>query len=94
MKPRKSKEMRTVLEQKGFVPAKRAHVFMFLHVNGKKTSVRTMVSHGVKEYGDNLLKQVARQLHLTSGELDGLFDCPLTGAKYVSLLSEKGVLKN
>ena len=52
-----------------------------------------MVSHGRGEYGDGLLKQVARQLWLSNTELDQLFDCPLTAEKYVTLLVEKSILK-
>lgn len=93
MKPRKAKEMLSALQRKGFVPASGDHAFLFLHVGGKKTSVRTMVSHGRGEYGDGLLKQVARQLWLSNAELDQLLDCPLTTEKYVDLLVENGILK-
>lgn len=93
MKPRKAKEMIAVLQRKGFVPAGGDHAFLFLHVNGKKTSVRTMVSHGRGEYGDSLLKQVARQLSLSNAELEQLLDCPLSFEKYVALLVEKSVIR-
>jgi hypothetical protein len=93
MKPRKAKEIISVLQRKGFVPASGDHTFLFLHVNGKKSSVRTKVSHGSGEYGDNLLKHVARQLWLSNNELDQLFDCPLTAERYVEILFEKNILK-
>jgi len=92
MRPRKTKEMRSVLEKKGFIPANGDHVFLFLHVNGKKTRVRTKLSHGATEYGPPLLKLVAGQLHLTSSELDDLLDCPMSAIKYVGLLAQRGFL--
>lgn len=84
--------MRSALEKKGFIPANGDHVFLFLHVNGKKTRVRTKLSHGATEYGPPLLKLVASQLHLTSGELDDLLDCPMSAAMYVALLFQRNIL--
>jgi hypothetical protein len=85
--------MVATLQRKGFVPANGDHTVLFLHVNGKRSSVRTKVSHGSGEYGDNLLKQVARQLWLSNSELDQLFDCPLTAERYIEILLEKCILK-
>jgi len=92
MRPRKTKAMRKVLEKKGFISANRDHVFLFLHVNGKKSRVRTKLSHGKTEYGPSLLKLVAAQLHLSNSELDDLLDCPMSAEKYISELSKRGIL--
>lgn len=92
MKPRKTKDIRSVLESKGFIPANRDHVYLFLHVAGRKTSIRTKLSHGVREYGSSLLMLMSKQLKLTNPELEDLLDCPMDYNKYVSLLRQKGEL--
>lgn len=67
---------------------------MFLHVGGRKTSIRTKLSHGVQEYGSELLNLVAGQLHLSTSELTNLLDCPLDYNEYTLLLSTRGFLKS
>ena len=47
---RKSREIKEGLIKKGFLPEQRDHTYLFLHVEGRKSSVRTKVSHGSKEY--------------------------------------------
>jgi len=89
---RKTADIRGALERKGFEAANRDHVFLFLFVDGRKTQVRTKISHGTKEYGDGLLSLMAKQLHLNMSELGELLDCPLSRESYVSLLMERGVL--
>jgi hypothetical protein len=85
--------MRKALEAKGFRPFETHHTFYILYVDGKKTSIRTMISHGISEYGDALLGHVRRQLGLTSKELQDLVECPLSGESYVALLKERGKIK-
>ena len=92
MGTRKSREIKEGLIKKGFLPEQRDHTYLFLHVEGRKSSVRTKVSHGSKEYGSNLLSMVARQLHLTSAQLDDLLDCPMSYDDYLDMLQKKRVL--
>jgi hypothetical protein len=94
MGPRKTKDIKTCLENKGFVPEQRDHSFFFLHINGRKSSVRTKVSHGSKEYGANLLSLVARQLHLSTAQLDDFLDCPLSHEEYVKILKDKQKIRS
>ena len=89
---RKSREIKEGLIKKGFLPEQRDHTYLFLHVEGRKSSVRTKVSHGSKEYGSNLLSMVARQLHLTATQLDDFLDCPLSFDDYIGLLEKKRIL--
>jgi hypothetical protein len=43
--------------------------------------------------GDNLLKQMKKQLRLdTSAQIADLFKCPMTGDGYNELLRKKGML--
>ena len=86
----KSRALKTGLLNKGFRVYEGDHHFLFLYIGGKKTAVRTRISHGSKEYGDNLLSLVARQLHLTKDELMNLIDCPMTHNEYVATLKRNG----
>jgi len=65
----------------------------WFYVGEKKTSVRTRLSHGVNEYGDSLLGQVARQLHLTRADLGDLIECPLKEDEYRQKLISGGHIK-
>ncbi len=89
MTPRKTKDLKAALISKGFVQEERDHSYFFLHVEGRKSSIRTKISHGSKEYGDNLLSLVARQLCLSKIELNDLLDCPLRHEDYVMILKAK-----
>ena len=93
MKPRKSKEMATTLRQKGFQQIEGHHHLFILHVNGIPTSVRTFLSHGAKEYGDNLLAKIKLQMHLqTAQNLDNFFDCPMSAEDYLEILRTNAIL--
>jgi hypothetical protein len=87
--PRKTKAIRAALLKKGFVAEDTHHEMFWLVVDGKKTSVRTRISHGAKEYGDELLALVARQVGLSKQEMYRLIDCPMDGEKLRALLVER-----
>lgn len=93
MSPRKTDQIGAALTSKGFQAQDTHHEMYWLYVDGKKTSVRTRLSHGEREYGDNLLGQMAKQVGLVRRELDDLIDCPLTGPQYRALLIERGRVK-
>lgn len=86
MKPRKTKDIASVLKRKGFEQSQRHHKFFVLRIKGKKSVIRTKLSHGAKEYGAPLLSQVAKDLLLSNAELEDLLDCPLGYKKYVQLV--------
>ena len=91
--PRKTKVIRAALAKKGFIAADTHHEMFWLVVEGKKTSVRTRISHGAKEYGDELLALVARQVGLGKQELYRLIDCPMDGEKLKALLADRGRIR-
>ena len=93
MKPCKTKKMKAALEKKGFVGREGDHTFFVLHVDGKKTGIRTKISHGCSEYGAPLLGLVAKELALTNKELGSFLDCPLTEEEYVNLLKLRGMIR-
>jgi hypothetical protein len=95
MKPRKSKDVKSTLEKKGFVlhPDKHDHQYFILHVGGKKQHISTFLSHGIREYGDSFMTQVKRQLKFKSTQkAEDFFDCPLTKEGYIEMLREEGEL--
>ena len=89
MKPRKSRDIDNQLKRKGFKKEERDHAFYFLYYKNKKTSVYTKISHGISEYGNHLLNQMAQQLSLTATELNRFLDCPLTYENLINILIEK-----
>jgi hypothetical protein len=91
--PWKTRAVRAALLSKGFIADDTHHEMFWLIVDGKKTSIRTRISHGVAEYGDNLLALVARQVGLSKKELYSLVDCPMDGEKLKRVLVERGMIR-
>ena len=86
MSTRTTREIRNALLGKGFKKHDTHHEVFRLWVGGKKTRVSTRLSQGAREYGDNLLALMAKQLNLRRAELDDLIDCPLSEEDYVHKL--------
>jgi hypothetical protein len=91
--PRRARDIERALAGKGFEKDPTHHLMFWLHVDGKKTSVRTRLSHGLSEYGDSLLAQVAKQMKITRAQLDAFIDCDLSAAEYVGVLRAGGHVK-
>lgn len=92
--PLKTSKIAASLLKKSFVQKETHHSYYLLFVNGKKTSIRTRLSHGSSEYGSNLLSMMKKQLSLeTMEELEDLINCPMSGEAYVELLLERNVIK-
>lgn len=90
MRPRKRNKLDSQLKRKGFISAERDHTFYFLYYKNQKTSVYTKLSHGINEYGNNLLSQMARQLSLTNSEFENFLECPMTYDNLIERLKERG----
>lgn len=88
--PKPAKDVAASLTKKGFHSHHSDHQRFYLHVEGKKTAVRTMISHSAKEIDDNLLSLMARQVKLNKKLFADLIDCPLSQEQYVKLLREGG----
>lgn len=96
MKVRKTKDIKKVLQQKGFTlePSKDHHDFYFLNIDGKRHSIYTYISHSSKEYGSSLMSQVKKQLKFDDTQkAEDFFDCHLSGQGYVELLKTQGHFK-
>jgi hypothetical protein len=87
----KTRDIRKVLTNKGFqIVDCRHHEMLWFFACGKKTSIRTRLSHGSDEYGDGLLGLMAKQLKLARYDLDRLIECSLTEAAYSEHLVNNG----
>ena len=85
----KPKDIGSALSKKGFRPNQSHHVLYVFYYNGKKTNIRTFISHGTKEYGNTLISAMKKQLHLSREEFDLLIKCPLTGEMLIKLYLER-----
>jgi hypothetical protein len=86
MATRKAREIKEGLTKKGFVAVQRDHTDLFFSVAGRKSGIHTKISHGNNEYGDNILSLVARQLRITTKQLDDLLDCPMSYEDYLAFI--------
>ena len=78
------------LKKKGFVQAEGDHTFLILHVNGKKTSIHTKISHGNNEINDYLINKMSIQLKLEKEKFLDLVTCPLSLEGYLQELKSQG----
>ena len=88
-----TRDIRRALLSKGFEEEHTHHIVFRLLVGGRKTEVRTRLSHGAREYGSSLLAEVARQMGLRKSELDAFVQCPMSYEAYVRLLIERGTIE-
>jgi predicted RNA binding protein YcfA (HicA-like mRNA interferase family) len=88
--PRKAQTVIENLQRKGFRKRQGGDKYFHLYVDGKKTAVFTFISHGEREIHDGLLAQMAKQTRLVKKEFLDLVDCPMTDARYLEILRERG----
>ena len=87
----KIKEIHSSLQLKGFeVQSDRKHIFYYLCVNGKRTSIRTHISHGEDEVDDSLISFMKKQTKLSKAKFIDLIKCPLSKEAYINILLEQG----
>jgi len=92
--PRSKSDVDAALLRKGFLSGGGDHDFFIYHsVAGKKTRARTKTSHGKGfDIGDNLLGQMAKQCHLTTGQFKDLVDCPMDRTMLEKALVARGII--
>lgn len=89
----KNLKIQSSLKKKGFdEDVKRKHKFYYFIYEGKETIVSTSTSHGDKEIGDPLIKDMYEQLFLDKKQFFQFVECPLTKEKYIEILKEKGII--
>ena len=85
-------KVRSSLTKKGFFLETTHHkCFHFYNNEGKKTSIRTRVSHNGQDINDYLIIQMAKQTHLTKSQFIDLINCPLTKEMYIEILKKQGI---
>lgn len=93
MGSKKTREIEEALLSKGFMKEDKKHKMFFLYYGDKRTSIYAMTSHGIKEYGENLLAKMAREIKLNRNELDDLIECPLQKDDFIEKLKKDGHIK-
>jgi hypothetical protein len=92
MAPRLARKIKSSLLKKGFKEDNSRHLHFRLHVDGEKTHIFTVISHGAQECSDHLLGIMAKQLKLSRAELNNLIDCAMSGEAYIETLKGQGDL--
>ncbi len=83
------------LKKKGFVDSiskSDDHKYLELFHDNKYVC-HTKISHGNKDLGDFLIKQMSVQCKLDKQEFMDLSNCPLSKEAYLKILDKKGLLK-
>ncbi len=93
--PRSARNVRRGLSRKGFLLTEsRHHRFRYHKLDGDRTNVVTLMSHGSgRDVDDRLLAKMARQLHLTRSQFDRLIDCDLSQADYEAMMRRDGIIR-
>jgi hypothetical protein len=81
----------TGLMRKGFNRTNKHHVYLTLHINGKKTNVFTKISHGINEINDYLINRMSIQVKLEKNQFVDLVNCPLSLEQYTEELRLQGI---
>lgn len=93
--PRNKSKVESALKSKGFEQAEGDHhFFVYVTLEGKKTTARTKTSHTpkMKDIPDSLLGAMARQCYLAKQQFLDLVDCPLGRKEYEKILRSKDIL--
>lgn len=81
------------LKKKGFKAEEGDHLYLSYHtVDGKKTTIRTKVSHGHmgNDINSSLVSAMARQCGITTQQFKQFAECTLTQQDYEQLLTAGG----
>lgn len=80
------------LKKKGFCQEEGDHTRLVFLFDGKKTKIRTKVSHGSKEISDYLINRMSIQLKLEKKQFLDLVDCPMSSMDYLKELQKQGIV--
>lgn len=70
----KARDIEAALLSKGFQQDNTHHKYYWLYVRGRRTRIRTHLSHGSSDYGDALLIQVKKQMGITKRSSSNLWN--------------------
>ena len=80
------------MKSKGFVEEKGDHKFLRFVYKGRKTRIRTKFSHSHGDIGIQLISKVAKQLHITNKELQGVIDCSCSEEDLIENYKRKSII--
>ena len=70
MTVRHNKKIERALKKNGFIRFTTHHDrYFYITLSGEDSDVKTYLSHGSKDYGDQLLFNLSQQMHLTKKDL-------------------------
>ena len=87
-----TKDVRNNLCRKGFAENNKGkdHIWLnYVPKDGKKTTIRTKLSHGKSTIGDPLIGMMAKQLHLDKKRFVELVSCTLSGEQYYEIVKDQ-----
>lgn len=87
----KTRIVHSGLLNKGFQEAEGDHRRLIFYFQGRKSEVRTMISHGSREIGDGLIHAMAQQTKLSKSDFVDLVSCTLSTDGYAEKLRASGV---
>ncbi len=82
------------LKSKGFIDSPNKsddHKYLEFYQDNRLI-LHTKISHGEKDLGDFLIKQMSHQCKLSKTEFMDLANCPLSEEKYIQILRDKSIL--
>jgi hypothetical protein len=83
----KARDVAASLCGKGFQEhVDRDHRYYFFYHAGKKSSIKTKISHSATEVDDYLCSAMSRQIGLTRLQFRDLVECPLSAEGYLNLM--------
>ena len=87
----KPRTVESNLTRKGFRQTEGDHSRFVFYFEGRKTEIRTMVSHNSRDIGDELIHRMAKQVRLSKNEFVELASCTMGEEAYTARLRAVGV---
>lgn len=85
----KTRDIQRSLCKKGFELDQNNHNKLNYRIDGKKTRIRTLYSHGKSEVGEGLIGAMARETRLSVADFRKLVECTLSKEEYYELVKDK-----
>jgi predicted RNA binding protein YcfA (HicA-like mRNA interferase family) len=90
---RKNYNIANSLLNKGFEEKQSSHTRLIYFIDGKKSSIFTVVSHGKKEISDDLMHKMAKQMKLSYKQFCDVVDCPMSKEELREFYLEEKIVK-
>jgi hypothetical protein len=83
---------RILVQVLGFERRMGRHQIYILRIGGRQVA-RTLISHGAREIGDDLMAMMARQMGMTLSQLKKIIAGKIDREEYYRLLEEQGCIE-